>query len=376
MRLAFWSAAALIVYTYIGYAGWLWLRSRWRPRLIRRASFSPAISIVMVVRNEASVLERKLENLEALNYPGSKPELVVTSDGSTDSTNDILGEFAVAGRVRAVLAAQTQGKAAGLNRAIDAASGEIIVFTDARQKIEPDAVRLLVENFADPEVGCASGELMLGDPNTGEAARGLSLYWRIEKRIREMESASGSVMGATGAIYAVRRSLITPLPSGILLDDVYIPMHVVKQGFRVVFDSRACAWDLPDLGTEREFTRKVRTLSGNYQLFQLAPWLLGFGNPSWFDFVSHKLLRLLIPFALATTFITSALLSEPLYRTAFILQLCFYGLSILALARMAKGPVARIADGAFTFVLLNTAALVAFVNFVTGRKAAWIGGAR
>jgi poly-beta-1,6-N-acetyl-D-glucosamine synthase len=251
-------------------------------------------------------------------------------------------------------------------------SGEIVVFTDARQKIGTDAVRLLLENFADPEVGCASGELIIGDPDSGEAIRGLGLYWKIEKMIREMESASGSVVGATGALYAVRRNLQVPIPPETILDDVFVPMHVLRQGLRVVFDSRAQVWDLPDLGTKKEFARKVRTLSGNYQLLQLEPWLLSRTNPIRFAFVSHKLLRLVVPFALCTALITSFFLPGLIYRVALVLQLAFYSLSAWALVRVKHNPLARVSDAAFTFVLLNTAAIVAFANFVTGRKAAWV----
>src|SRR5207253_7254897 len=174
-------------------------------------------------------------------------------------------------RIRVILNQESRGKAGGLDDAIKVARGEIVVFTDARQAIELDAVRLLAENFADSAVGCVSGELMLGNPGTGEAAKGLGLYWLIEKKIRELESASGSVVGATGALYAVRRELLVPLPSETILDDVYLPMQVLRQGARVVFEPRARAWDAPNLGTGREFARKVRTLSGNYQVVQLAP---------------------------------------------------------------------------------------------------------
>jgi biofilm PGA synthesis N-glycosyltransferase PgaC len=372
MKFVFWGAAGLIAYTYLGYAGGLWLRSRWRPQPVRLGTFTPFISIVMIVRNEASVLSGKLRNLMELNYPEDLCEIVVVSDGSTDDTNQILSHYAQYPRVRVIMNSQAQGKAAGLNDAIQVARGEVVVFTDARQKIEPDAVQLLLQNFSDPNVGCASGELMLGDPDSGEAVKGVGLYWRIEKRIRELESASGSVVGATGALYAVRRTLLVALQPETILDDVYIPLHVVRQGMRVVFDERAHAWDLPHLGSGREFARKVRTLTGNYQLLQLAPWLLGSGNPVRFEFVSHKLLRLIAPFALAAALVSSLFIAEPIYRTAFVVQLAFYGLSMLAMLQMKRGVLARMADAAFTFVILNTAAVVAFANFVTGRKAVWI----
>jgi len=166
--------------------------------------------------------------------------------------------------------------------------------------------------------------------------------------------------------------LLTVVPDGTTLDDVYLPMQVVRQGKRVLFDGRVRAWDSPTLGAEREFSRKVRTLSGNYQLLQLAPWLLSSSNPIRFEFVSHKLLRLTVPFALAALLLTSLSLRGSLYRVALILQLAFYALGVLALFRLLKsGYVARIADAAGTFVLLNGAAVVAFANFVTGRQAAW-----
>lgn len=366
----FWVALGLISYTYVGYACWLRLRMLWRARPVKRGLYTPSVSIAMVVRNEEQVLETKLRNLMALDCPSC--QIIVVSDGSTDRTEAVLREYEGDSRLELVLNPVSQGKAAGLNDALQRARGEIVVFTDARQKIEPEAVRRLAENFADPEVGCVSGELMLGDASAGESSRGLGLYWRIEKQVREWESASGSMVGATGALYAVRRELLTQVPPGTILDDVYLPMQVVRQGKRAVFDPRARVWDSPNLGAGREFSRKVRTLSGNYQLVQLAPWLLSGGNPIRFEFVSHKLLRLAVPLALAALLIASLALSGPFYRAVLILELVFYGLSALALSGLLKGGIlARIADAAGTFVLLNGAAAVALVNFVAGRRAAW-----
>jgi biofilm PGA synthesis N-glycosyltransferase PgaC len=371
MKWAFWCAVAVITYTYFGYPAWLWLRSRRRPQPVRSGPFTPAVTIVMVVRNEEQVLERKLENLFSLDYPADLLQIVVVSDGSSDRTDDILRGKAANPRFSIVLKQLARGKASGLNDALELAQGDIVVFTDARQRLELDSVRLLMESFADPQVGCASGELMLGDLESGRPGNGLGLYWSVEKQIREWEAASGSVVGATGAFYAVRRNLLAPIPTETILDDVYIPLQVVRSGSRVVFDGRAKAWDSADLGREREFARKVRTLSGNYQLLQLAPWLLSSKNPVRFEFVSHKLLRLLMPFALATALIGSIVLSGPIYRSALVLQLAFYGLSLLAITGLKRGMLAGLANGAYTFVFLNTAALVAFVNFVTGRKVVW-----
>ncbi len=368
----FWLAAAVIAYAYFGYAGWLCLRAKWRPWPVRRGFIEPPISIVMVVRNEEAALERKLHNLLALDYPATKCQIVIVSDGSTDGTESILRNYARDSRVQIMLNQLPGGKAMGLNAALSMVNGDIVIFTDARQEIEPGAIRRLLENFADPEVGAVSGELMLGDPANGETGRGMGLYWKIEKQVRELEAAAGSVVGATGALYAARRELIPQIPEETILDDVLIPMNVARQRFRVVFDERARAWDRPDLGTQREFNRKVRTLTGNYQLLQLAPWLLRKENPLRFQFISHKLMRLVVPFALIAALVTAWFVPAPFYRVLFWMQVVLYSLSLLGWTRWNLGPFSRVADAAYTFVALNTAAVVAFANFVTGRKTIWM----
>jgi len=372
VKFAFWLATAVVFYSYLGYAVWLWVASRVRPRPQRRGRYTPLVSVAMVLRNEEKNLLRKVQNLSVLDYPEDRLEFIVVSDGSDDGTERLLSEVKRDSRFRVLIFAESAGKASRLNDAIALAQGEIVLFVDARQDIERDALRLLMENFVDDAVGCASGELMLGDPASGEAEQGMGIYWRIEKKIRMLESASGSVVGATGALYAVRRALLAPIPRGTILDDVLIPMQAARQGGRVVFDERARAWDSPDLGGRREFQRKVRTLTGNYQLLKIAPWLLTSENPLRFRFICHKLLRLVVPFALVTALVTSAAVPELLYRMACTAQICFYALSLLALTGMQRGPLARLGNAALTLIVLNSAAVVAFANFVTGRKEVWV----
>jgi biofilm PGA synthesis N-glycosyltransferase PgaC len=367
----FLAGALVVAYIHVGYQAWLWMRARLFPRPVKRAPFEPHASVVMVVRNEEAVLAAKLRNLLELDYPAEKLQMVVVSDGSTDGTEGILRELATNPRSLVLLNQLGRGKAQGLNDAMSLAQGEVVIFMDARQQIERGAVRLLMENFADPQVGAASGELMLGDPTTGETGRGMGLYWRIEKWVRELESESGSVAGATGAFYAARRELVPELPADTILDDVFIPMNVAKRGFRVLFDGRARAWDTPDLGAEREFRRKIRTLTGNYQLLQMAPWLLRRENPVRFEFVSHRLLRLVLPFAMITVLLSSWFLPGEIFRIVFWAQVAFYALSLLGWAGLNLGPATRLTDVSYTFVALNAAALVAFANFITGRKDVW-----
>jgi cellulose synthase/poly-beta-1,6-N-acetylglucosamine synthase-like glycosyltransferase len=199
----------------------------------------------------------------------------------------------------------------------------------------------------------------------------VGLYWKIEKTVRRLESASGSVVGVTGAIYAMRRELWTDLPPGTILDDVYVPMNVARRGLRVVFEPAAIARDRVFAQKGKEFSRKVRTLTGNYQLVQLAPWLLTPANPLLFRFVCHKLLRLAVPFLLLGMLVASLLAGGPFYGTLFCAQVLLYGLAVLgqvspAIQRLKPVSIAH------TFVMLNVAAAMAFYNFVVGRDKVWV----
>lgn len=366
MTYAFWASIALILYAYIGYPVYLCLRRGWRNLPVQKTPFEPTISILIAAHNEAHNIACKLENLASLDYPRRKIQIVIALDGCTDNTQEIIESFHKLPVTIAVVPEQ-RGKAVAVNAGLEKCTGQIVVFADARQQIEPGAIRSLLANFSDPGVGCASGELMIGDASS--EATGYGLYWRIEKTVRRLESARGSVIGATGAFYAVRRDLIVSLPEGLLLDDVYQPMHVIKAGKRVVFESEARAWDLPASDAKAEFRRKVRTLTGNYQLLQLAPWLLRGANPARFEFISHKLLRLLVPFALIGVFVTSGLIPSVTYRTALLAQMVFYGLALLKILKIRLGALARIAEPASAFVVLNAAATVAAFEFIFRRHA-------
>jgi poly-beta-1,6-N-acetyl-D-glucosamine synthase len=369
MKYVFWSSLFLIFTAYAGYPIFLYIWARLRPRPVRRGSISPSVTILIAVRNEEKWLPAKLQNLEQLDYPADRLQVVVVSDGSTDATNEILAGWKNPA-VCAVTLSEHGGKAAALNHGVSAANGEVIVFTDARQSIAPDAIRNLVANFADPTVGCVSGELTISQAGAA-GAEGVGLYWRMEKKIRHWEGLAGSTVGATGALYAVRKNLISPLPSGTILDDVYIPLEVVRQGQRVVFEPRALAFDPLTPDSKQEFRRKLRTLVGNYQLLQLAPWVLTRPNPLRLQFICHKLLRLLVPFALLGALVSALWLRTDFYELALVLQIIFYALAGLGLSPVKFGIVSRLSGVSLAFLVLNTAAAVAFVYFVTGKKAIW-----
>ena len=370
MKVLFWLSFSLIFCAYAAYPIWLYFRARFLPRPILRANILPRVTILLAVHNEQKYLLTKLNNLAKLDYPADHVEVIVVSDGSTDKTNNILAACENS-NLRTVILPNQCGKATALNRGVAEAKGEIIVFNDARQTIDSGALKNLVSNFADPTVGCVSGELIIGTDANSAFAEGVGLYWELEKKIRYWEGLAGSMVGATGAFYAVRRNLLRPIPPETILDDVYIPFQVVRQGQRVVFEPRALAWDNLKPGPKHEFRRKVRTLIGNYQLLRLAPWLLTRSNPIRFQFVCHKLLRLLVPFALAGLLISTIWLRKDIYELALLLQFVFYSLAALSIFRARIGIVSRLSDISLTFIVLNTAAAVAFLYFISGRKAVW-----
>ena len=365
MHLLFWASALLIVYAYAGYP--LALRLFGHAMPLRRAALFPTVTIVIAARNEERNLPGKLSAIEALEYPADLLETIVVSDGSTDRTAEILLQAHQRVRLMPLVLPVSVGKAEALNRAVTQARGEILVFLDTRQALDQVAVRELVSCFADDEVGAVSGELMLEAADGSPSGDALGIYWRLEKLTRKLESETGSVVGVTGAIYAMRRELYQPIPPGTLLDDVLIPMQVARAGRRVVFHSGAIARDRIFAEAPKEFSRKVRTLTGNYQLLRLAPWLLSPANPLLFRLISHKLLRLVVPFLLLAMLAGSAVSPGPFFRLCFTAQIFFYLAALVGLLAPAARRLKAVSI-AYTFTMLNVAAAKAFYNFLGGRS--------
>ena len=362
MALLFWLPLLIVVYAYVGYPVVLRLFCRKKP--VVRAFGTPRVSVIIAAHNEERTLPHKLSALQSVDYPAHCLQVIIVSDGSTDRTPEILR--AASNHVQSIILEQSVGKAVALNCGVAQATGEVLVFLDARQSLEPNAIPELVSCLADPTVGAVSGELLLESQDGTPSSDALGLYWKIEKLTRKLESATGSVVGVTGAIYAMRRELFTPIPAGTLLDDVLIPLQVARAGKRVVFHPGAIARDRVFPESSKEFNRKVRTLTGNYQLLRLAPWLLSSRNPLLFRLVSHKLLRLAVPFLLILMMLSSAVLEGPFYRAALIAQLLFYGSALTGLLAPAARNV-RAVSVPYTFTMLNVAAAKAFYNFIGGR---------
>ena len=324
MEFIFWLSLSFVFYVYAGYPVLLALLRRFIARPVKKRYWEPDVSIVIAAYNERQIIENKLQNCLALDYPRRKLQIIVSLDGSTDGSQFLVWQYAARG-VELVYSKEHRGKAAALNSAVGRARGEIVVFADARQTFARSAIRELVANFSDERVGAVSGELLLMDNSQEEATSDVGLYWRYEKAIRSLESEIRSVPGATGAIYAVRRHLYRDLPEDTLLDDVLVPLRIVLGGKRAVFDPEAKAYDVVACCPAAEYGRKVRTLAGNYQLLAHAPeLLLPWRNPIFFQFVSHKVGRLLVPYALIALAVTNAFMLHGMYTVTFSLQAVWY----------------------------------------------------
>ena len=344
METSFWASILFVLYVYAGYplllAIWAGIRSRPIAARLTRES-APTVSVVIAARNEGERLAGRIANLLEAEYP-SEIEIIVVSDGSMDQTASVLAPFA--GRIR-YIERPRGGKPLALNAGVAAAHGDIVVFADARQRFAPNALTALASNFNDPAVGGVTGELVLDcevDSRAvdSEIAEGVGLYWAYEKWLRRKESQIWSTLGATGAIYAIRRALWRPLPAETLLDDVLTPMRIVLDGKRVVFDDRAQAFDRVAPSGADESRRKTRTLAGNYQILALEPRLvIPFINPVWVQYLSHKVGRLIVPWCLTIALITNIALAFQRwpYTLALLVQLCFYGLALVGARSVRRG---------------------------------------
>jgi cellulose synthase/poly-beta-1,6-N-acetylglucosamine synthase-like glycosyltransferase len=331
-KIIFWVSVGLILYVFAGYPLLLWLLQRMFRRKQRRDDEQPTVSLLIPAHNEAAVIAEKIANSLALDYPSDRLEIVVASDGSTDSTAQIVHRLAQAstpGRVRLLDFPVNRGKIAVLNDAVPLAEGDIVIFTDASSMLAPEAVRRLVANFADRSVGAASGVYRVLNPQQASLGAQEALYWRYETFLKLQEAQLGSMLGAHGSLFAIRKPLFPFLPPATINDDFLIPLRVVEQGYRVAYEPSAVAYEQ---AREMEgFGRRVRIAAGNVEQLVEAKALLWPPRPMLlFCFLSHKAGRLLVPIAmLAAMAATLALWGQPFYTVMALAQILFYTLAIL-----------------------------------------------
>lgn len=361
MTAIFWLALALVIYTYAGYPLLVILLSRLkREAVLPELDTWPPISIIVPFCNEANRVAEKLATLKALDYRGDI-QIIFVSDGEEDDTANRVRDCAVAG-VDTIILPERSGKPTALNVAVAVARHEFVLFTDARQSLGSEAVTRLVMRMQEPNVAAVSGELVFLDKD--DNAR-IGLYWRYEKLIRQAESRVLSVPGVTGALYIIRKQFIRPLQADALLDDFEMPLAALRAKQRVVFESGALVFDQVSEDIEKEKARKVRTLTGNFQAFFRHGWLfLPWENPIWWQFISHKVCRLCVPYWLLLLLALPLFLDGFFYPLFFIAELGFY---FLAVGNARGWPLCKGGLGAIAllFCELNLAAVQAAWRYIS-----------
>lgn len=356
----------LIAYAHVGYPMLMAVLARWKRRPLNLDPALPSgISIVLSVYNAESRIQERLRNLLACRWPGEL-EIVVFCDGCTDATAQRVADL-LDSRLRVINHPKQRGKATALNEAIPTCRYPVVVLGDARQDFHPEALVELVKPFSTPTVGAVSGLLEIAASATG-SGQGVDLYWKIERKLREWEGLFDSVIGCTGAIYAIRRDLFQPLHPATILDDVVVPMHIVVRGHRVLYAPTAIAYDPQTLEPRLEKKRKLRTLAGNYQMIEHFPgWLLPWKNRTWWQLISHKYLRLAVPWLLLAVLVLSLLAP----KTPFILLLLVgqgtaYGAAVVGL--LLPKVKARLFTIPAGFLLLQITCLRALGAYMQARR--------
>ncbi len=363
----FTGTVAFILYVLIGYPVLLAVFARRFPRPIQKHLLPTPVTVIVPVRNGERWIINKLRSLLGSDYPQELLSILVVSDGSIDSTCALVRDFG--SPQVSLLELPPGGKATAINRATEQVQTDLIVLTDVRQEFDSTAISRLVACFADPTVGVVTGELVIRSGQSQEEYN-TGLYWKYEKWIRRNLNRIDAMLGATGAIYAVRRKLVSSLPSDILLDDVYLPFVAAFQGYRIFFEDTAKAYDYPT-SLQSEFRRKVRTQAGIYQIVGRFPQLLWPGNRRFIHFFSHKIGRLLLPFALIAALCASLFIPQPLRSLAFLAQFIFYAAALLDPAIPEGNPAKRVTAVIRAFLVLVGAALCAIAVFFLPAQRLW-----
>jgi biofilm PGA synthesis N-glycosyltransferase PgaC len=351
----FIAGAGFAFYIVAGYPLLLAAWARWRPKPVHKQFADKSVTVLLSVYNGEKWIRAKLESILRLHYPRARMEILVVSDGSTDETDAIVAEFR--GQGVQLLRVPHAGKAAALNAGMARATGEVLFFTDVRQQLEPDALRNLVACLGDPQVGGASGHIVFVESG-GHGEADVGLYWRFEKWLRDKLTAVDSLLVATGCIYVLRRELARPLPVDALIDDAYLPLAAILQGYRFVFERQAIAYDYPTQ-LDVEFQRKVRTLAGLYQVVGSYPRLLNVFTPVGFHFLSYKLGRVLLPYAMLLIAVSSFWLPPVWAEIAIGGQVLLYSLAAVDHWIPAGFALKRLSGVCRTFVMLVAAAFCA-----------------
>ena len=375
----FFIAIFIVFYNYAGYAILLWMVNRLkRSRDLPPANYYPTVSFIVAAYNEEDCIEKKILNSIQQDYPSDKIEFIFITDGSSDSTNDIIRKYP---SVTLLSSSDRRGKTAALNRSVKMASNSILIFSDANTILNADATRKIASHYSDPSVGGVAGEkkVIASGENTNEVGAGEGLYWKYESTLKKLDSDFYSVVGAAGELFSLRTELFEAVPENVILDDFIISMQVALKGYRIVYEPGAFAMELPSFSMGDEQKRKVRIAAGGFQAMVMLSSLLKFWRHPKLSFlyISHRLLRwTLSPACLILAFISNAVLyfrtDNSFYAVCFYLQLLFYGMAILARILPKDLPGFKLFKLAYYFVFMNLSVVQGFFRFLRGRQpAAW-----
>lgn len=363
-------AAMLITFVYVGYPAAMFAISRLSPRPVIRADIQPRVSLIIAARNEMRDIAAKLENALALDYPKDLLQIIVASDCSDDGTDEIVRRFADRG-VTLNRQSAREGKTRAQQRAALVSNGEILVFSDATTRLEPDTLRRLTRAFADPSVGCVAGRLAYDSGESAAVAKGCRSYWDYERLLKSWESAAGSLVGVSGCLYAVRRSCYAKMAND-MIDDFVIAIEMQLLGLRTVYEPDAVCGESANNRRRDEFRMRVRVIEQTMNAIHRYGPLLDTRKHGMFMFqiFCHKTLRYSIPLSLALAFIANSLAlgAGRFYQYAFLAQLLFYFAAFVGWlgdrSRVKLGPLAI----PYYFVLVNAASPVAFLKFMRGES--------
>lgn len=380
MKIMFWVMLSVLLYMYIGYPllliilSGLLKREKTNQVESRISDNLPIVSLIIAAYNEEEVIEEKVKNSLALDYPSELFEIVIVSDGSDDSTNGIVNRLAERYDLINFLSyPHRQGKAHALNQGVMHSKGDILVFSDANVMYDKKAIKEIISKFFDPPIGGVCGKVLLYS-SISQEVQGEGLYMRYERFIHKCESRIKTMIGTDGAMYAIRRELYSPLPSLAIIDDFIIAMRVAGQGYRVIYADNALAYEESASSVENEFKRKVRIFAGGYQATLILRSILNpFKNPFVvFGFFSHKLLRWLSPFFVFGMLLSNLILLNNLfYICTFVFQGFFYGLALFGYL-YPKNRTISVVYFPLYFSIINIAALFGFFRFIFGlQRVTW-----
>lgn len=354
----------LIFYTYLGYPVLLLLLAKNIKDDKKKGESAEVenkcVSLIVAAYNEEKIIEEKIKNISEIDYPKEKLFVFIASDGSNDRTNEIVKGFE--SENLKLIEYPRIGKVNVLNRTVPLTLCEIIVFSDANTLYNSQAIKKLTDHFSDPNVGCVCGRLKLINPHNVQSGEGVGFYWRYETWIKKMESCFGCVVGANGAIYAIRKKLFEEMPANIINDDFHISMNIMKKGYKVIYESEAVGTEEVAPDFKSEFSRDVRDGAGHYREIRYHSGLV---NPmkgiTSFSYVSHRLIRWMVPFFLPLIFLTNiALLNNPIYIAIFIAQLCIYSVAVLTFILQQYDIETRFFKIPLFFLTANLALMIGF----------------